>query len=299
MGAEAANGEGGRASQDTSDDSVTTGHGARRIAFGAFRDWEPSILTSLDPRYAASFVELDSVDLEAFDAVAPLRIQHYGALARRPDLFGRKFIHPTAEVAALCHDKLELTRFLIANGFSGFTPALRAPGPPYPYVWKRRRGGWGRHCQVVQGPGDERRFDLADQDWFAQELAVGPAEFATHVLRANGELRYVSTVAYAMAGPMLVLGRNHAPVRVQFHRGCPFPTLFAEMLSALDYQGTACLDYKIIDGKPLIFEINPRYGASLCFDVTAYLDAYFGALNPDAAPLGDGRRASPPTARAL
>jgi hypothetical protein len=251
----------------------------RRIAFGAFRDWEPSILASLDPRYAASFVELDSVDLETFDAVAPLRIQHYEALARRPDLFGRKFIHPTAEVAALCHDKLELTRFLIAKGFGGFTPALRAPGPPYPYVWKRRRGAWGRDCHVVTGPDVESRFDLSDQDWFAQALAPGPVEFATHLLRASGRVLYASTLTYAMAGPMQVRGRDQPPVSAQFARGCPYPALLGGILSALNYQGTACFNYKIIDGKPLIFEINPRYGASLSFDVTAYLDAYFGALN--------------------
>jgi hypothetical protein len=171
------------------------------------------------------------------------------------------------------------------DGFGGFTPALRAPGPPYPYVWKRRRSGWGRDCHVVRGPGDESRFDLADQDWFAQALALGPVEFATHVLRADGELRYVSTVAYAMAGPMMVRGQNHTPVRAQFLRGCPYSALFSAMLSVLKYQATACFNYKIIDGKPLIFEINPRYGASLSIDVTAYIDAYCSALSPKSVPL--------------
>jgi hypothetical protein len=267
-------------------DRATSQTRARRIAFGAFRDWEPSIRANLDSRYAADFLALDHADLEAFDAVAPLRIEHYASLAGRPDLFGRKFIHPTAEVVALCHDKLELTRFLIANGFGDFTPALRGPGPPYPYVWKRRRSAWGRDCHVVTGPEDEGSFDFADPDWFAQALALGPVEFATHVLRANGELRYASTIAYGMAGPMLVRGQNHTPVSAQFRRGCLYPALLSGILSALDYQGTACFNYKIIDGKPLIFEINPRYGASLSVDVTAYVDAYLGALNPESEPLG-------------
>jgi hypothetical protein len=62
----------------------------RRIAFGVYRDWEPWIRTNLDPRYSADFIALDHADLEAFDAVARLQIEHYNALARRPDLFGRE-----------------------------------------------------------------------------------------------------------------------------------------------------------------------------------------------------------------
>jgi hypothetical protein len=277
-------GESVRSAQEPSHDGKQDRPRALRIAFGAFPAWEPSIRAKLGPRYMGDFTALADADLEAFDAVAPLLIQHYRPLARRPDLLGRKFIHPTAEVVALCHDKLALTRFLIANGFGDFTPALQAPGPPYPYVWKQRHSGWGRDCHVVMGPDGEAPFDLADPGWFAQTLAPGRVEFATHVLRVNGEIRYVSTVAYGMDGPMLVLGENHSPISAQLHRGCPYPALFGDILSALDYQGTACFDYKIVDGKPLIFEINPRFGASLILDVTAYLDAYLGALDLGAAP---------------
>jgi hypothetical protein len=278
MGVEAEIGEG---RQHVPGDAVSR-NPTRRIAFGAFRDWEPSIRATLDPRYAADFIALDAVELGSFDAVVPLRIQHYAALAARPDLFGRKFIHPAPEVVALCHDKLALTRFLVANGFGAFTPALRAPGPPYPYIWKRRRSAWGRDCYVVTGPEEEGSFDFTDQNWFAQALASGPVELATHMLRFNGELRYVATIVYRMAGPTLVRGQNHTPVSAQFSHGCPFQDLLASILVALDYQGTACFNYKIADdGRPLIFEINPRYGASLNIDVTAYVDAYLNALNPE------------------
>ncbi|HXQ15763.1 MAG TPA: hypothetical protein VN814_14185 [Caulobacteraceae bacterium] len=105
------------------------------------------------------------------------------------------------------------------------------------------------------------------------------------MLRADGVLHYVSTITYGMAGPMLVRGQNHVPISAQFRRSCAYTALLGEILSALDYQGTACFNYKVVDGKPLIFEINPRYGASLSVDVTGYVDAYFGALNPHPRPL--------------
>jgi hypothetical protein len=251
---------------------------AHSIAFGAYPDWEAQIRAGLAPRYAASFLDLAEADLDGFDAVAPLQIPHYDTLAKRPDLFGRKFIHPRPELAAFCDDKLALTKFLIANGLSAFVPALRAPGAPYPYVWKRRSGGYGRHCHVIAGPEDESRFDLSDEGWFAQALAPGNAEFATHMLRVGGEIRYVSTFGYEMAGPALVRGERHNPVRIAFGRGCPFLDLFGQIMARLDYEGTACLNFKVTDGAPLIFEINPRFGGSLANDVTAYLDAYLAAL---------------------
>ena len=105
----------------------------RRIAFGAFPAWEGAIRGRLDARYAPSFVDLADARPEDFDAVIPLAHAHYDALADRPDLLGRKFLHPSPEAVALCRDKLALTRFLIANGLGEFTPLLRATsGRPIP-----------------------------------------------------------------------------------------------------------------------------------------------------------------------
>jgi hypothetical protein len=42
--------------------------------------------------------------------------------------------------------------------------------------------------------------------------------------------------------------------------------------------GTCCIDYKIDNGLPKLFEINPRYGASLTGDINRYLKAYLRSL---------------------
>lgn len=253
------------------------------VAFGSFANWDIRIRQSLHPRYAAAFVDLETADLDAYDAVAPLRREHYQTLLeRRPDLYGRKFILPSHPVSTLCHDKLTLTHFLIEKGFGAFTPALRKPGPPYPYVWKRRTGGFGLGCHVVMGPSDEAKIDSDDQNGFAQELAPGATEFATHVLRGGRAIRYLSTVIHQMPSPAVILGNLQQPQTSQLRPGAPFRALFAAILDALDYEGTACIDYKIVAGRPQIFEINPRFGASLSADVSTYLDAYLAALGQGA-----------------
>ncbi len=250
-----------------------------RIAFGAFPDWSGFIADALEPRFTPSFVELDVAPLDTFDAVVPLQLHHYPPLARRPDLRGRKFLHPSPQVVELCDDKLALNRFLIAEGFEGFIPPLRPPGPPYPYIWKQRQGYFGLHCRVIAGPEDEAGLDLTDEAWFAQALSLGAVEYATHLLRASGRLRYALTVTYQMAGGDLVRGGVQAPLDNAMARGSPCLDVFAAILERLDYEGVACFNYKLAGGRPMIFEINPRYGGSLTGDVNGFLDAYLAALD--------------------
>jgi hypothetical protein len=250
----------------------------RRVAFGAFASWMDLIRPNLDARYAPSFVNLSQVRLEDFDAVIPLQIKHYAPLFCQPELRGLKFFHPSPEVVSLCDDKLRLTEFLIAQGFANFVPPLRSFGAPYPYVRKRRRGWWGMHCHIVKGLQDERDLDLSDDAWFAQAFVPGQVEFATHILRVGGQIRYASTFVYKMATPTFVKGAHGTPLHTRFIPGCVYLDLFSEILARLDYEGTTCIDYKVVDRQPVLFEINPRFGGSLSSDVTAYLDAYLGSL---------------------
>jgi hypothetical protein len=252
----------------------------KRIAFGQMPTWEEDIRRHLDTRYAASFVDLSQAKLENFDAVIPLQLVHYSQLESSSGFVGSKFFRPSRRVIALCDDKLALSQFLIAEGFGDFVPPLRSSGAPYPYVWKKRRGWWGSHCEIVKGPEDECSLDLTDDEWFAQDFMPGEVEFGTHMLRAGGQIRYASTFAHMMPKPMMVKGAYGTEVRSIYAPGCHFLDTFSAMLERLKFEGTACIDYKVVNGKPMIFEINPRFGGSLCKDITAYVDAYVDALEP-------------------
>jgi len=249
-----------------------------RVAFGDCPNWEKLIRPHLDGRYAASFVDLSHTRLSKFDAVVPLQLNHYGPLRRHSGMQGSKFLLPSSHAVTLCDDKLKFSQFLVAEGFGDVIPGLRPAGKPYPYVWKKRRGWWGAHCRVVNGPQDEIDLDLKDHDWFAQELIPGEVEFATHVLRVDGEIRYTSTYVHKMSGGALINGVKDSPLHSGFMRSCLYLDLFSDILARLEFEGTACIDYKVVRGKPVIFEINPRFGGSLCSDITAYLDAYVGSL---------------------
>jgi hypothetical protein len=253
----------------------------QRVIIANFANWTEMIRTNLTPRYQVTFGDLADADLAAYDAVIPLQITDYRRLLAHPELLERKFFHPKPETVALCDDKLRLNRFLIEHGFADFIPPLRAIGPPYPYIWKRRHGWWGS-CQIVSKPEDEAALDPTGDGSFAQELVSGPREFATHLLRVRDTIRYTSTVVYDMARPVFVKGDQDRPLRTRFIPGCPWLGVFSNMLASLDYQGTACIDYKVTNEQPVVFEINPRFGGSLSMDITAYLDAYLEALRDPA-----------------
>lgn len=247
------------------------------MVFGAFADFQPTIAANLDrARFAADFQPLD--DPADADAVAPLALGHYERLRRWPDGARALAIYPAADTAALCDDKLALNRFLAARGFAGVIPPLRDPGPPYPYVLKRRTGYWGRHAHVIHDAAEAEALDARQPDWFAQTFVPGEVEYAAHILRDRGRIWYAATARYELGRPDAVLGAHARPLRVTLTRGCVHLRGFAEILAALDYEGTCCIDYKLTDGVPRIFEINPRFGASLAHDVNAYLDNYLAAL---------------------
>jgi hypothetical protein len=264
----------------------TKGTDAVRVAFGDWPFWEKAIRAGLSERYAPSFVDLSRASLKDYDAVVPLQLIHYAALMRHSELRGSKFLHPSRGTVSLCNDKLKFFRFLDVHGFAESAPALRPPGPPYPYVWKKRRGWFGEQCHIVMSPQDESNLDLNDRDWFSQELVPGEFEFATHILRVRGEIRYVSTYIYKMGEGVHVKGVHDSPQQTRFMRGCLYLDLFADILARLEFEGTACIDYKVVNGRPVIFEINPRFGGSLCSDITTYLDAYVGSLVPQSTEPG-------------
>lgn len=248
-----------------------------RLAFGTFPDFQPAIAGNLDrTRFEADFQALDAP--VTADAVPPLSVGHYERLRLWPGEGRGLAIYPTATAARICEDKLALVEFLQARGFGHAVPPRRAAGAPYPYVLKRRTGYWGRHAHVVRDAAHETTLDLGAPDWFAQDFIPGATEYAAHILRDGGRIWYASTVTYDLGRPDAVLGAHARPVRMTLTRGCAHLRGFAEILAALDYEGTACIDYKLVDGVPKIFEINPRFGASLAHDINAYLDLYLAAL---------------------
>jgi hypothetical protein len=250
-----------------------------RILFGEHPGYAPLVERHIDhARFALSFAPLDRADFGSFDLVVPLRIDQIAA-ARAANADGRvRAVLPDDALVALCDDKLDFNRRLIALGFAALVPEL-LPDPPglFPYVRKTRRGEFGDGVSIVRAAEDDRDPPPGS---FCQRAVEGAYEYVLHLLRVGGRIRYAAAYRYLMAGALSVRGGAAEPLEIApVHPGRALAPC-AAILDALGYEGTCCFNYKYEAGALRILELNPRFGGSLAGDVNAYLEAHLAALAP-------------------
>ncbi len=252
----------------------------KHIAFGRHDDWTRWIGACIDrTRYRASAGPLDTLDPHEFDAIVPLRIDHYRELERHAPWRGARFIAPDLAVADLCDDKPAVAARLIERGFARHVPEIYLDSPIYPYIRKRCRGEFGVGSQMVASLSDAPDTTHDDAGWFNQAAVAGQLERALHILRIDGRTHYFQGFEYDMNGPFEIRGVHGKPKAMRRHDGSTALALFEPMLDALGFAGTCCIDYKMRDETPMVLEINPRFGGSLINDIDRYLDAYIAALS--------------------
>ena len=237
----------------------------------------PAIARLIDHhRFDIAFSAFESVDFAPFDLVVPLRIDQIEP-ARAANSDRRRAVLPSAALVELCDDKLLFNERLVELGFGAFVPELLGEREAsYPYVLKARRGDFGQGIRIVRGPEDEGGAAIPDS--FRQRAVEGMDEFVLHLLRVDGVIRYSLCYRYDMGAPLTVRGEADAPRLIEPADPSPAWDGCVAILDALGYEGTCCFNYKLVDGRPLFLELNPRFGGSLVGDVTNYVAAHLGAL---------------------
>ena len=255
----------------------------RKILFGFEPLRNRKILKQIDnTRFAAEFRSFDSpLDWEKFDAIIPLTLPDQWHLQRVcPDLNGTRFLTPNWPLVELAHDKPRFNRFLCDQGLDAYVPYM-GNWQRYPFVLKKNRDAGAEHTHLIESIVDEQRWaaELASSDYFCQEYVPGQVEYTTHLL-FDGGVRYQMSVRFDSNQPWYIRG-----VATQASRGIrmsrvslPCENVFSRILDLIGYRGTCCFNYKLIGGRPMIFEMNPRIGGSLPLDLNNYLDTVLSVL---------------------
>lgn len=181
---------------------------------------------------------------------------------------GFRTLIPPVETIEILNNKKLFQDFMVQRGFRQFVPKLIDPtlsSHSFPFIVKREDLFGGIGVFLIW---DQERFDWALNNplvrghrYLFQEYIEGEVEYVSHVICKAGEILWNVT----LEGPV--------PEEVKINMG-PFakkvvPTnlvcfeIFLAILRELKYSGPACINFKLRDGKPLIFEINPRFGGSL------------------------------------
>ena len=235
-----------------------------QILFSPSPGWEPAIRRGFrHTRHHVAFEPLTEDNIRACDLVVPLSIGDLKQLAAWRCLVPNNPIPiPTLETVLLYDDKFQWSETLAAKGFSEYLPKSCEPHL-YPYVLKKRIDAFGQHVHFVLNAHDaQTHADLLDHpDYLRQEVVSGPFEYATHILMRQGQIVSAINVQYAFGNANPVKGRDRASyTRVC---SCPYLELFADILTATGFDGLCCVNYKVRDNRPLLLEINPRFGGSL------------------------------------
>lgn len=238
-----------------------------------------NIARRLDPsRFEHEFISLtEESRLDRYDLFLPLIIQDIKLLADRFGRWnGRRFVVPSSDLVDLADDKQRFFDFLIRQRFSEHVP-MPADRATYPWILKRRRDAGGEHCHIIQGPDDAEQFrpQIDSDDYLTQQYVAGSKEYTTHIYRFQNRTEFHTTVEFRMNRELYVRGRRMQPyknVQIDFVASKHLD-LFERILDRMGFEGLCCFNYKLVDGQPIIFEMNPRYGGSLAPKINEVLTA--------------------------
>lgn len=252
------------------------------VLFGARPQWRAGIEAALrGSRFDFSMQDLATLDPREADLVVPMTFADQDVLRG----FAPGAVNALVQTLAprdLCRDKLSLNLWLEKKGYGWLVPKLHLAPPQdpalYPLMLKRRRGEWGQGIVRLDAPPERAEFDPGTM--FLQEMVETSVEWAAHLTFQDGALIHGIAVRHEMAGPGLVKGQFNKPLRSRMHRLVPHQALWLELAQAMGLrEGTICIDFAEVAGRPVLYEINPRFGATLVLDLPGYLEICLAALS--------------------
>jgi carbamoylphosphate synthase large subunit len=133
----------------------------------------------------------------------------------------------------------------------------------YPCIFKLAITYNGNGSYICNNKLQLQELELRNRNYFIQEFISGKIEYAGHFFVLNGNIKY-STCYQATYNSHDYI-QTH---RIKNYKKIPnfnF-TSISQIFTILNYTGFACIDFKIVDDKIKIFEINPRMGGSIVHD---------------------------------
>lgn len=215
-------------------------------------------------QHKITFEELSSADIKNFDLVMPLYIRDLKYLNDVRHLIRNNPIPiPSVESITLFDDKFLFNQAMLMKGFAPLIPKMGG-ALAYPYILKKRVDNSSNNVHIILNSDEEQFFKnfISSPEYCCQEMIRGSREYATHILFKDRKITHSINIEYVFDTDLPIKIRNKE-IYTKISK-CPHLDTFASILTALDFEGLCCVNYKEVDNQPYIFEINPRAGGSLC-----------------------------------
>jgi predicted ATP-grasp superfamily ATP-dependent carboligase len=225
--------------------------------------WEPQIRRGFQgTKHYLGFGRLTQQIAKNSDLVVPLdMLGVLDAHRHRSHLSKQVIPIPEKSVALLCDDKLKLNKRLIELGYEQYIPEM-GPRLSLPFVLKKRISASSMHTHpiIIEQERSDFHHEILSPEFYCQLMIPDKNEFASHVLMKNKKLIFDLTVKYVFERDYSVKGKDSSKTIIVQSR---HNRIFEKLLNDISFSGLCCINYKELDGKPIIIEINPRCGGSL------------------------------------
>lgn len=240
-------------------------HPPLRILFGCHLGWEPTLKKVFaDTAHTISFKKIAECDPAQYDLIIPLTLTEVIALQQKlPDAYAYPLPLPGPEVMERCNNKELFYAFMQDSGFGAYIPYTGKP-EGFPYYLKKKVSYGGLDSELITDAAVESAHldKLFSDDYLVQAAVPGNKEFATHILFRSGSIVAAFTICHHHRTPLYIRGHKKAASAYSDLCKNQHLPLFGDILRSLGFEGICCFDYKIVEGSPVIFEINPRIGGS-------------------------------------
>jgi hypothetical protein len=218
----------------------------------------------LASRYNATFSKFENCNFYNYDIIVPLTIPDLEiCIDRREQMVNSMIPVPSQESYTICNDKRLFNDFMLSNNYSEYVPG-ELMVEQFPFMLKKIMDECGENTFIIENIRDleMRKEQYESLDYFTQNIIPGKKEYATHILIKDGKIVNALTIVYIFKTNCYVKGKDHYICRMVAHNR--HLDLFENILHSMQYNGLCCVNYKEQNGVPKIFEINPRFGGSLC-----------------------------------
>lgn len=192
----------------------------------------------------------------------------FATAARRFLAAGIRVAVSPATTTALCHDKLAACHELSARGVAAalsWLPRDVPCQPTFPLFVKPRFGRGGVGAVPIRHGRDLAFFVDYVEDAIVQEYLVGP-EFT------------IDMVCDWAGVPIAIVPRERVVIRAGVSdrgRTVRDPALLAlaqACASAMPFAGPVNIQCRVVEGRPTVFEINPRFSGGIPLTIAAGVD---------------------------
>lgn len=208
-------------------------------------------------------------DQNNIDFILPTRCEQYEYLLNHN--INRKYFCPNNyESIDILNNKAKFLQYFIDNYLTHYIPQTYIIKTDiinykqdiiYPCIYKPCIGSLGSNIKIIKNSVD-LNFDLGN-NYIIQGYIQNKNEYVGNFIVNNGKVLY-SIILKEIFNDEEFYYKNYSAKNYDIIDVTPnvietFNTIFTK----LNYTGMACADYKIINDEVIIFEINPRFGATI------------------------------------